>query len=65
MLHCACATWKISACSVGSQWHGAAGLVEVDAHLSDTDSGTARRNISAAPFSVPLAAPRRCSVNLL
>jgi len=37
-----CADWKKSACSVGSRRHCAAGLMEVDAHLTGTDNDAAR-----------------------
>ena len=61
--HRACATWKTSACSVGSQWHCTAGLAEVDAHLSGTDSSTdssidsrvACVNTPTEPLSLSLA----------
>jgi len=60
-----CATWKNSACSVGSQRHYAAELEEVDAHLSSSDSdrdgGAAHVNTPAPPLFVPLAAvPTSC-----
>ena len=56
--HCVCAAWKHSACSDGSQLHSAAGLAEVNAHLSSTDSGTARVNTPLALFSIAHNSPQ-------
>jgi len=53
--HCACAAWKHSACSDGSQRHSAAGLAEVNTHLSGRYSCAARVNTPPALLSVPLA----------
>ena len=54
---CACAAWSNSAYSAGSQWHCAAGLTEVDTHLSGTDSG-------AACVNAPFGAVYRCRPNV-
>jgi len=53
--------WKNSACSVGSQRHCAAGLMDVDACKSSTDSGADRVNTPAVWLSVPLASHRCCT----
>ena len=45
-----CTAWKNSEGSVWSLRHCAAGLAEVDAHLSGTDSGSTRVNTPVLPL---------------